>query len=93
MTVWTLNVTRVRLSKSDKNIGAGGWRVDNLFEAADSGDVLVHSRLTSDFSSDITFLQKSQGLLKRHSYFMWIDCFETYMVVTYPLDLCYHEKS
>ncbi len=23
---------------------------------------------------------------------LWIDCFETYMVVTYPLDLCYHEK-
>ncbi len=38
--------------------------------------------------SDVTFLQ-SQGLVKRHSYFMqavwallWIDCFETYMVVT-----------
>ncbi len=53
-----------------------------------------------DSSSDITFLQKSQGLVKKHSYFMqvvctllWIDCFETYMVVTYPLDLCYHEKS
>ncbi len=45
------------------------------------------------------FLQKSQGLMKRHSYFMqavwallWIDCFETYMVVTYPLDLSYHQK-
>ncbi len=24
---------------------------------------------------------------------LWIDCFETYMVVTYPLDLSYHEKS
>ncbi len=35
-------------SKSDKNIGAGGgWWVDNLFEAADSGDVLAHSRITS----------------------------------------------
>ncbi len=33
---------RVRLSKSDKNIGAGGWRVYNLFKAADSGDVLAH---------------------------------------------------
>ncbi len=33
--------------KSDKNIGAGGWRVDNLFEAADSGDVLAHPRITS----------------------------------------------
>ncbi len=42
---------------------------------------------------------KSQGLVKKHSYFMqavctllWIDCFETYMVDTYPLDLFYHEK-
>ncbi len=25
----------MRLPKSDKNIGAGGWQVDNLFEAAD----------------------------------------------------------
>ncbi len=40
--------------------------------------------------SDIT-LRKSQGLVKKHSYFMqavctllWTDCFETYMVVTYP---------
>ncbi len=24
---------------------------------------------------------------------LWIDCFETYMVDTYPLDLFYHEKS
>ncbi len=24
---------------------------------------------------------------------LWIDCFETYMVVTKPLDLGYHEKS
>ncbi len=38
---------RVRLSKSDKNIGAGGWRVDTLFEAADSGDALAHPRITS----------------------------------------------
>ncbi len=45
-------------------------------------------------SSDVTFLRKSQGLVKNHSYFMqavcillWIDCFESYMVVTYPLDL------
>ncbi len=37
-------------------------------------------------SSDVTFLQKSQGLVKRHSYFMqavrillWTDCFEMYM--------------
>ncbi len=40
-------------------------------------------------SSDITLLRRSQGLVKRHSYFMqavstllWTDCFETYMVVT-----------
>jgi len=39
--------------------------------------------------SDITFLRKSQGLVKRHCYFtqavwtlLWIDCFETYMVIT-----------
>ncbi len=38
---------RVRLSKSDKNIGAGSWRVDNLFEAADSGDVLAHPHITN----------------------------------------------
>ncbi len=30
---------RVWLSKSDKNIGAGGWWVGNIFEAAYSGDV------------------------------------------------------
>ncbi len=37
----------------------------------------------------LTFLWKSQGLVKKHSYFMqavcillWTDCFETYMVVT-----------
>ncbi len=40
-------------------------------------------------SSDVMFLRKSQGLVKTHSYLMqavwallWIDCFETYMVVT-----------
>ncbi len=38
---------QVRLSKSDKNIGAGGLRVDNLFESADSGDVLAHPRITT----------------------------------------------
>ncbi len=38
---------RVRLSKSDKNIGAGGGRVDNLFEAVDSGDVLAHPHITN----------------------------------------------
>ncbi len=50
-------------------------------------------------SSDITFLRKSQGLVKRHSYLMqavcnllWTGCIEVYMVVTYPLDLFYHEK-
>ncbi len=36
----------VWLSKSDKNIGAGGWRVYNLFEAADSGDVLANPHIT-----------------------------------------------
>ncbi len=45
--MWRSGAGRVRLSKSDKNIGAGGWRVDNLFEAADSGDVLAHPRITS----------------------------------------------
>ncbi len=51
-------------------------------------------------SSDVTFLQKSEWLMKKHSYFMqtvctllWTDCFETYIVVTYPLDLSYHEKK
>ncbi len=29
------------VSISDKNIGAGGWRVNHFFEAADSGDVLA----------------------------------------------------
>ncbi len=38
---------RVRLSKSDKNIGADGWHVDNLFEAADSCDVVAHLRITT----------------------------------------------
>ncbi len=38
---------RLWLSKSDKNIGAGGWRVDNIFEAVDSGDVLAHPRITT----------------------------------------------
>ncbi len=38
---------QVRLYKSDKNIGAGGLRVDNLFESADSGDVLAHPRITT----------------------------------------------
>ncbi len=40
-------------------------------------------------SSDVTFLQKSQGLVKKHSYFMqavcillWTDCFEILMLVT-----------
>ncbi len=40
--MWWLGAGQVRLSKSDKNIDAGGWRVDNLFEAAGSGDVLAH---------------------------------------------------
>ncbi len=37
---------RVRFIKSDKNIGAGGWQVDHLFEAADSRDVLAHPLIT-----------------------------------------------
>ncbi len=35
------------LSKSDKKLGVGGWRVISLFEAADSGDVLAHLCITS----------------------------------------------
>ncbi len=50
MTIQTLNVTigcgLVQLSKSNKNIGAR-WRVDNLFETADLGDILAHPRITS----------------------------------------------
>ncbi len=38
---------RLWLSKSDKNIGAGGWRLDNIFEAVDSGDVLAHPHITT----------------------------------------------
>ncbi len=38
------------LSKSDKNIGAGGWRVDTLFEASDSGDIFAHPRITNIYS-------------------------------------------
>ncbi len=72
-----------------------GWRMDGTVGGAQDGD---WRRWLS--SSDVTFLRTSQGLVKKHSYFMqavcillWIDCFETYMVVTYPLDLSYHEKS
>ncbi len=42
---------RVRLSKTDKNIGAGSWRVDNIFEAADLGDVLAHLCITNVYHS------------------------------------------
>ncbi len=36
MTIWTLNMTiRCSYLNQTKNVGAGGWRVDNLFEAAD----------------------------------------------------------
>ncbi len=31
----------MRLSKPDKNIGAGRWCVDRLLEAADSGNILA----------------------------------------------------
>ncbi len=34
-------------TKSEKNIGAGRWRADNLFEAADSGDVWAHPRISN----------------------------------------------
>ncbi len=44
--MWRAGAGRVQLSKSDKNVGAGGWRVDNLYKAADSGDVLAHLRIT-----------------------------------------------
>ncbi len=44
--MWRAGAGRVQLSKSDKNVGAGGWRVDNLSEAADSGDVLAHPCVT-----------------------------------------------
>ncbi len=61
-----------------------GWRMDGAMDGAWDGE---WRRWLS--SSDVTFLQKSQGLVKKHGYFMhsvwallWIDCFETYMVVT-----------
>ncbi len=34
---------QVRLFKSGKIIGAGGWRLGNLFEAADLGDCFSSS--------------------------------------------------
>ncbi len=50
-------------------------------------------------SSDVIFLQKSQGLVKNHSYFiqavwalLWIDRFETYIVVTAPRPLLSWKK-
>ncbi len=45
--MWLPGVGRVRLSKSEKNIGAGGWWVDNVFEAVYSGDILANPRITS----------------------------------------------
>ncbi len=36
--------------------------------------------------------EKSQLLYAGCVILLWTDCFETYMVVTHPLDLCYHEK-
>ncbi len=60
-----------------------GWRMDGKVGGAWDGD------WGGDSSSDVTFLRKSQGLVKKHSYFiqavcilLWIDCIETYMVVT-----------
>ncbi len=50
----------------------------------ESGDLRCPSS-----SSDVTFLGKSKGLVKNHSYFkqavctlLWLDCFETCMIVT-----------
>lgn len=31
------NEGQVQLSKSEKNIGAGGWRLDHLFQSTDLG--------------------------------------------------------
>ncbi len=67
-------------------LAKGGWAV--LGTVTEGGDS----------SLDVTFLQKSQGLVKKHHYFMqavwallWTDCFETYMVVSYIAP--YHEES
>ncbi len=49
MTIQTLNVTIGCGYLNQTNLGAGGWRVDNLFEAADSGDVLAHPRITTGY--------------------------------------------
>ncbi len=48
--MWRLGAGRVRLSNSDKNIGAGGWRMDQLFEAKDSGVVLAHQRTHTHYN-------------------------------------------
>ncbi len=37
----------MRLSKSDKNVGASGWRVDSLFKAEDSVDVIAHPHIVN----------------------------------------------
>ncbi len=58
---------RVRLSKSDKNIAASSWWVDNLFEAADSGDVLSHPRITNVYIYIYT-LTKIMMLNRQHDY-------------------------
>ncbi len=49
--MWRSGAGWVRLSKSEKNIGAGGWRVDNYFEAVDSADVLAHPHITTQLTS------------------------------------------
>ncbi len=51
---------RVQLSKSDKNISAGGWWVDNIFEATDSGDVLAHPRITNTHTHTQVFVNIKQ---------------------------------
>ncbi len=55
-----------------------GWRMDGTVGGAQDGDC--------SSSSDVTFLRKSQGLVKNVIQavctLLWTDCFETYMVVT-----------
>ncbi len=67
-----------------------------------NSDILLASHTVFHilYSREVCDFGRTEGLVKNHSYFMqavctllWIDCFENYMVVTYPLDLSYHEKS
>ncbi len=61
----------VQLSKSNKNIGAGGWRVDNIFEAADSGDVLVPPRITTVKHTQLLANHSSECLLPSSNRAFW----------------------